>query len=458
MKLSKIQITGFQSFRDSGEIEFGDGINLIVGQNNSGKSSLLRALQPNLRDDRNRSPDQWENHILPNPNVILTVKLSGIEYKKILLRSKNNIIPTPSGSDLDSYLKSLFSKNVQKFKIVKNPGEQPKILFEDAYGIPYNHYIHIASHNGEITIQGSTNSNIYEPQIISYYITSVNTFHFNAERMSIGESAHSHAERLTENANNLPSVLMTLQGERGDTFNKLIQHLREIFPTVGNMSVGPVYQNSNIEVRIWPTQAMQRRELSFSLNNSGTGVAQVIAILTAVMTIEQAVIVIDEVNSFLHPAAVKTLLRILQTEYNQHQYIISTHSPEVISFSNPSTVHLVKRNGYESTVHRLNINQIDDFREVADHLGISMADVFAADNVIWVEGPTEELCFPLVYSHSTNTTLPPGTAFISVVATGDLSRKKRDRQLVGEIYERLSSTGSPLVKSCLLYTSDAADD
>ncbi|MCD2178269.1 ATP-dependent nuclease [Rhizobium sp. C1] len=282
---------------------------------------------------------------------------------------------------------------------------------------------------------------------MAVYVTQQNTFCFNAERMSIGESAHAHAERLTENANNLPSVLLTLQGERGDTFNKLVQHIREVFPTVGNLSVGPVFNNGNIEVRIWPTIAMPRRELSFPLNNSGTGVAQVIAILTAIMTIEDAVIVIDEINSFLHPAAVKTLLRILQTEYNQHQYIISTHSPEVISFSNPSTVHLVKRSGYESTVHKLNLNQVEDFREVADHLGISMADVFAADNVIWVEGPTEELCFPLVYSRSTNKTLPPGTAFISVVATGDLSRKKRDRQLVGEIYERLSSTGSPLVKS-----------
>ncbi len=43
--------------------------------------------------------------------------------------------------------------------------------------------------------------------------------------------------------------------------------------------------------------------------------AQVTAILTAIMTVDDAIIVIDEINSFLHPSAVKALLRIIQT-YN----------------------------------------------------------------------------------------------------------------------------------------------
>lgn len=40
MRLLKARILGFQSFGDSGDIEFLDGINLIVGQNNAGKSAF----------------------------------------------------------------------------------------------------------------------------------------------------------------------------------------------------------------------------------------------------------------------------------------------------------------------------------------------------------------------------------------------------------------------------------
>jgi len=271
-------------------------------------------------------------------------------------------------------------------------------------------------------------------------------FHFSAERMNVGISSAEPARRLSPNAQNLPSVLFTLSGERGDIFKQLVRHLREIFPTVGAISVSP-HSLNQVEIRVWPTEAQERPELSFPLLQSGTGVSQVMAILTAVMTVENAVIMIDEINSFLHPSAVKALLRILQTEYPQHQYIISTHAPEVIGSSNPRTIHLVKRDGYESTVTRLDIGQLDAFREVAQHLGVSMADVFAADRVIWVEGPTEELCFPLLYRHATGKALPRGTIFTSVMATGDFQTNRRDKQLVYQIYERLSQVAMPLVAS-----------
>ncbi len=447
MRISKVRIVGFQSFKDSGEIEFSEGINLVVGQNNSGKSALLRTLRSTISNDPNRSPGNWKTYMLPIPSVQIKYIVSGDEYKDMLIKNRLNVIAVPHVAEIHNYTTELFLKKEIEMIYKIDSQQIAEVKFQGQENWTSIQYINLNYSDGNLAFEDGAPAVQYNFPNSFKNMAYENTFYFAAERMTIGESPNSHAGRLSANANNLPAVLLTLQGYSGDQFKRLVEHLREIFSTVGNLSVGPIEGRTEIEVRVWPTESMPRRELSFPLNNSGTGVAQVIAILTAIMTIENAVIVIDEINSFLHPAAVKNLLRILQTEYSQHQYIISTHSPEVISFSNPSTVHLVKRSGYDSTVHKLNLNQVEDFREVADHLGISMADVFAADNVIWVEGPTEELCFPLIYSYSTNKILPPGTAFISVVATGDLSRKKRDRQLVGEIYERLSSTGSPLVKS-----------
>ena len=269
-------------------------------------------------------------------------------------------------------------------------------------------------------------------------------FYFTAERLTIGEAPGGHGVRLHPNAANLPNVLHTLSSERGDVFKKLVDQVCEIFPTVGNLSVRSIPGSNNFEIRVWPTNAMERVELSFPLNSSGTGVAQVISILSAIMTVENAVIIIDEINSFLHPAAVKALLRILQTEYTQHQYIISTHAPEVIGFSNPKSIHLVKRDGYDSTITCLDLEDVNEFREVAEHLGVSMADVFAADRVIWVEGPTEEICFPYLYQVLSGRPLPRGTIITSVAATGDFNRK-RDREIVYEVYRRLSSAAATLV-------------
>jgi hypothetical protein len=271
--------------------------------------------------------------------------------------------------------------------------------------------------------------------------------------MNIGESGHSHAERLNSNASNLPSVLHTISNERGDVYDKLIGHLREVFPTVGNVRVRTKPENNNLEVRVWPTQAMERVELSFPLKASGTGVSQVLAILTALLTVTEAVIVIDEINSFLHPAAVKTLLRIIQTQYTENQYIISTHSPEVISHGNASSIHLVKRSGYESTVTSVDLTKIENLRQVGEDLGVSVSDVFAAERLIWVEGPTEERCFPFIHNSLVGP-VPAGTVFSSVVATGDFNSKKRNPTMVFEIYRRLSTAVATLPVS-VLFSFDA---
>ena len=43
MYISKIKITNFRNFQEN-EVVFNDGINVIIGHNNAGKSNLLKAL------------------------------------------------------------------------------------------------------------------------------------------------------------------------------------------------------------------------------------------------------------------------------------------------------------------------------------------------------------------------------------------------------------------------------
>ena len=81
MRLLKARITGFQSIGETAEVHFDEGINLVIGQNNSGKSSLLRALLPNLPDDRHRTPERWQAHRLRGPEVALTFEASGSEIR-----------------------------------------------------------------------------------------------------------------------------------------------------------------------------------------------------------------------------------------------------------------------------------------------------------------------------------------------------------------------------------------
>ena len=455
MRLIKARIWGFQSFSDSGDIEFRDGINLIIGQNNAGKSALLRALRPELPDDRHRAPGRWQAHTLGALEISLTIDTSGAEIREWMLRSgAPQLFPIPreQSQNCNAFMCAIF--------------ERPSLPLSVTRAVPHGFSAPYPSHglfrddkqqqrlcarvtpsNGRLTIQASgIDNNPHHDALpkLLYAAWQRDMFYFAAERVAAGQAPGGYADRLAPDAANLPNILHSLHNERGNLFEKLVAHLRGIFPTVGNLSIRTMPGSSNLEVRVWPTEAMERVELSFPLNASGTGVAQAIALLTAIMTIDKAIIIIDEINSFLHPSAIKALLRILQTQYAQHQYIISTHASDVISFSNPTTIHLVKREGYESRVEHLDVAKIETFREVSEHLGISMADVFAAERIIWVEGQTEELCFPYLYQQ-TKGPLPRGTIFASVAATGDFHLNKRDRTLVYEIYSRLSAAAASLV-------------
>jgi predicted ATPase len=454
MLLEGIQLTSFQSFEKTGIIHFKPGINLLIGQNNVGKSALIRALPFPLRDEKHRSASKWRSFELVPSQLKLWVRFTqGELFEEGLRRGTVNLTAgTASTANFQEVVDHVFRAPELKMELIRNANSS-SISNTPSHGLdqptdgtgPAIVGVHFAA--GELRSFSRVIASEDHLPIVADAIWQRSMFHFSAERMNVGEYQAVHASRLDPNAANLPAVLATLLGGKGSLFERLVTHLRDIFPsTVGALSIQPMPNGGAVnEIRVWPTELQIDPDLSFALKESGTGVSQVIAILAAIMTVENAVIIIDEINSFLHPAAVKTLLRILQTYYAQHQYIISTHSPEVISYANPSTVHIVRREGYDSTVTPIDIEDVNQLRIVADHLGISMSDVFAADRVIWVEGETEEVCFPYVYRELVMP-LPAGTTITKVAATGDFGAKQRDRAMVYDIYKQLSSATQPLVK------------
>lgn len=203
--------------------------------------------------------------------------------------------------------------------------------------------------------------------------------------------------------------------------------------------------NRDFENEIW------RPGVSIPLADSGTGISQVLAILYVVVTARTPrILVIDEPNTFLHPGAVRKLFSILKEL--DHQYIITTHSSDIIRTIKPEVIHLVKWTGRESVIETLDGEDINDIRRILQELGVRLSDVFGADSVLWVEGPTEEICFPILLEHSGHP-LSAATAVVAMVNTGDLESRRTRRSLAWEVYERIS-VGSALIPPALAFSFD----
>jgi hypothetical protein len=178
-----------------------------------------------------------------------------------------------------------------------------------------------------------------------------------------------------------------------------------------------------------------REDLAVSLSDSGTGIGQVLAILYVVVTADvPRTILIDEPQSYLHPGAVRKLFEILRL-YPKHQYVITTHSPSAVTAAMPDTLLQVRSSDGQSTVESIDATETQSLRSLLHDVGARLSDVFGADQILWVEGRTEEVCFPLIVA-SRNDIPISATVILGVKNTGDFERP--NAETVFSLYKRLS--------------------
>jgi predicted ATPase len=451
MYLSKFRVLNYKSFRDSGNLEFKPGINIIVGTNNSGKTAFLEALSL-----------KFQNHIihksirtLPSPSDVITpypcyqlsliVKKDTIQpFIEKLLKSGNVILTAlPHDKDTNRYssLKEFYdNKNFQDIEItIRGRGSSDIVPFDDvpnffssSYDRPLESLLDQPQPNdlnkqyvGTFGINTQPNGSGSFRETVQYHIFEKYCniiYKFNAERLSSGTSPNGMSWVLKSDASNLAEVLSNLQGNP-DLFEQFNKYVSIVIPSIKWVSVLPD-NNNTVQIKVWTLdKAIKRLDLAYPLSDCGTGVSQVLAILYVIITSQEPqIIIIDEPQSFLHPGASKKLIEILKI-FPQHQYFIATHSAEIIATANPSTIVKLRYEESETQVLMMNAGDIREQRFLLAELGVSLSDVFGADNILWVEGSTEELCFPLVLSKLAPELLI-GTKIVSIKNTGDLLGKK----------------------------------
>jgi predicted ATPase len=466
MFISKFKLLNYKSFLDSGELEFKPGINIISGQNSSGKTALLEALTLNYSNIPHRSLKT-----LPDPNSRLklisqtNVSLNLTEKDILLIKNKvnsgsgifkpSNISPEEAISSFEAWIKSSkdFTWNLPissgDFLIEETSQSGSDYLSFGLYSVDL---MNLRERQGpELIIIEKTENESLAIQTTGQYtnwdnisiakealrICQSKIYRFFAERLNVSTCNFGTSNILSSNASNLAEVLNTLQGNNSSRFNKFNKLVSLILPQIKRVTVRPQSGNM-LEIMIWHIDPdTEREDLAFSLSSCGTGVGQILAILYVLVTSQNSpkIIIIDEPQSFLHPGAAKKLIRVLKNDFPEHQYFISTHSPEIISAAESSTIVKLQYRDSETLVTIMNTEDTAEQRLLLAEIGVSLSDIFGADNILWVEGPTEEMCFPLIIQQLKIISLK-GTSVLALKDVGSLEGKRSN--LIFDIYERLS--------------------
>ncbi|WP_449420567.1 ATP-dependent nuclease [Phormidium nigroviride] len=480
MYISRFQLLNYKSFRDSGVLEFQPGINIIVGANNSGKTALLEALSLNFDKKSHRSLKTLLHFnsdscakvsLVADKSAIEEVaKKLSIDFQFVYSDKTDRNLSTQTMHSL--FLEWLEVRAAVEIRVrIEESCKVAEIEKSLSDSLTFNIYCvnkqdYLIDKASGANFNRNTADNEITTRLVEYF--SDHTYRLYAERPNLGSCIFGDNSELEPDASNLAEVLNQLQlPGKGKLFKSFLTYVSTIFPEIGLVSVRPKSaikdsigidtsrRSRELEILIWSQEAAEneREDLAFPLSEYRTGTGQVLAILYAVLASpEPRTIIIDEPQSYLHPGAAKKLIEILK-EFQQHQYFIATHSAEIISAANPSTIVKLRSEGGETKASMMNAKDIKEQRSLLAELGVSLSDVFGADSILWVEGPTEELCFPLILSKLAPKLLT-GTKIISIKNTGDLLGKKAHfADVMLDLYKRLSG-GNNLYPPAIAFVFD----
>jgi len=466
MFISQFRVENYKSFRDSGVHVLEPGFNVIIGQNNSGKTAVLEGLSLGFADHPHRSTGTVPLRALAPAGasvVHLRARFTHSDIVRMLARRGVNLV-VPVGRDVEfnesrARLEAVINSDVMDVELRYGPTIAFQSIVLDRHGPLLSSERAMAmsasvGDDGRVTLShvGKV-ANAQGEQAFGWQLAELvrrSIYAFRAERLQIGRGQIGvNPTPLAANASNLPQALHALQSSNPARYRSYEALVRNVLPEI--LAITVPLSGTTAEIRLWfePTET-ERDDLAVLLEESGTGTGQVLAMLYVLITADEPrVFLIDEPQSFLHPGALRRLLAIFQA-HSQHQYVLSTHSPVALAGIALSHLLVSTRKGTETSVESMPLRATDRVQALLADLGVRVSDVFGAENVLWVEGRTEELCVPMIISRVLKRSIS-GTVILGVKNTGDLFG--RNARVTIEIYNKLSK-GASLLPTALAFVLD----
>lgn len=384
---------------------FNNGLNVIIGENDAGKTSLIDSMKILLNEARIDLDDFRDK----SKEVIIELKTSDEIYKMTI---------HPEG------LKSILESKPSKEKCEKIQGEinseefaekleeeQREIIkgYCKIFAVTYrtNAKIEtlITNINAKIEELFENNSFI-EPKEIKYPISflgsrtfeNTNSFFDNTFFKELKQNIWNHKIENKSIKDHLTTELNKFKDEalNPDNIPELYKSLAEFLPDFKKIDV-TIEPDPKINLNINVTLLnSNNQKISLEKMGDGTNRRTTMAIFKHKRDKDDLCYVFDEPDTHLHIKAQLEVFNLFKelTKDNK-QVIITTHSPFLINEVNPNDIKLM----FLDSNNKSNVKSLTEDTEpqFLNELGITNLDLFFTNKLIIVEGESEQLFLPQFY-------------------------------------------------------------
>lgn len=353
MVVKSLKIKGFRGFSEETVLklaipngEEGSGLTVIVGPNNSGKSSIIEAFHT-LFNDTQLIPGEAINK--KNPNVLIeATSIDGTAYS-LQATDKN-------GSFVERRINGTITQYIDR-------AIRPFIL------------------SSRRNINSTFNNNA------------------NMRREDYGgnKDSQDYREQNGYNGNFGARLIKIFKGNK-DEFNNCLSKV--LSPVPDWKIIAKDHNNLSLEFKF--------NNVSHNSIGAGDGFINIFNIIDSLYdSKDNNLIIIDEPEVSLHPDLQRKLYELLVEYSKKRQIILCTHSPYFIDWNvilNNSELIRVKKQGDESKIYQLTQDTKDKIRNLMLNsfnphiLGISANEIFFLnDNVILTEGQDDVICYKNIF-------------------------------------------------------------